>query len=136
MPFDGEQQWVRLLTEPGSFTVRYHRYYSPSFPSSGPREYWRRKVAGVRVSSLSGGNAFPAGRSLELTIAFWWPLGLFVVLTMILVYTAHPLRRRRWQREGRCLSCGYDLTGNVSGVCPECGKGVPRELRDSEEVEG
>ncbi len=20
-----------------------------------------------------------------------------------------------------CLSCGYDLTGNVSGVCPECG---------------
>lgn len=21
----------------------------------------------------------------------------------------------------RCASCGYDLTGNVSGVCPECG---------------
>lgn len=21
----------------------------------------------------------------------------------------------------RCQSCGYDLTGNVSGVCPECG---------------
>jgi hypothetical protein len=20
-----------------------------------------------------------------------------------------------------CLSCGYDLTGNTSGVCPECG---------------
>jgi hypothetical protein len=23
---------------------------------------------------------------------------------------------------GRCLFCGYDLTGNVSGVCPECGR--------------
>jgi hypothetical protein len=23
-----------------------------------------------------------------------------------------------------CLVCGYDLTGNVSGTCPECGKGV------------
>lgn len=22
---------------------------------------------------------------------------------------------------GHCQSCGYDLTGNVSGVCPECG---------------
>jgi len=26
---------------------------------------------------------------------------------------------------GHCLECGYDLTGNVSGVCPECGKPVP-----------
>jgi hypothetical protein len=22
---------------------------------------------------------------------------------------------------GHCRSCGYDLAGNVSGVCPECG---------------
>ncbi len=22
---------------------------------------------------------------------------------------------------GHCQKCGYDLTGNVSGVCPECG---------------
>jgi hypothetical protein len=27
----------------------------------------------------------------------------------------------------RCLTCGYDLTGNVSGVCPECGEPVGRE---------
>lgn len=20
-----------------------------------------------------------------------------------------------------CVKCGYDLTGNVSGICPECG---------------
>jgi hypothetical protein len=25
---------------------------------------------------------------------------------------------------GRCIGCGYDLTGNVSGVCPECGKPI------------
>ena len=23
-----------------------------------------------------------------------------------------------------CWTCGYDLTGNVSGVCPECGTGI------------
>lgn len=27
----------------------------------------------------------------------------------------------------RCLACGYDLTGNVSGICPECGKPAPTE---------
>ena len=32
--------------------------------------------------------------------------------------------RRRWDVE--CVSCGYDLTGNVSGVCPECGTPVGR----------
>src|SRR5688500_17096563 len=29
-------------------------------------------------------------------------------------------RRRRVDGDA-CRSCGYDLTGNVSGVCPECG---------------
>ena len=32
----------------------------------------------------------------------------------------HELRRRR-RAMGLCVGCGYDLTGNVSGVCPECG---------------
>jgi hypothetical protein len=25
-----------------------------------------------------------------------------------------------------CQECGYNLTGNVSGVCPECGTGVKK----------
>jgi hypothetical protein len=25
-----------------------------------------------------------------------------------------------------CAGCGYDLTGNVSGVCPECGMMIPK----------
>jgi hypothetical protein len=28
---------------------------------------------------------------------------------------------RRLRSSGYCPSCGYDLTGNVSGRCPECG---------------
>jgi hypothetical protein len=24
-----------------------------------------------------------------------------------------------------CVNCGYDLAGNTSGVCPECGTSVP-----------
>lgn len=26
-----------------------------------------------------------------------------------------------------CVHCGYDLTGNTSGVCPECGMQLKRE---------
>ena len=32
-----------------------------------------------------------------------------------------PYRRYRRRKKGLCLTCGYDLTGNESGVCPECG---------------
>lgn len=30
---------------------------------------------------------------------------------------------RRFQ-PGHCQNCSYDLTGNVSGICPECGTEV------------
>jgi Flp pilus assembly protein TadB len=33
-----------------------------------------------------------------------------------------PYRDARRAEKGLCVRCGYDLTGNVSGVCPECGK--------------
>ena len=32
-------------------------------------------------------------------------------------------------RPGVCALCGYNLTGNVSGRCPECGWRIPRHLR-------
>jgi hypothetical protein len=34
-----------------------------------------------------------------------------------------PARRRY---RGCCASCGYNLTGNTSGVCPECGTSIGR----------
>lgn len=36
------------------------------------------------------------------------------------------IRRRAFWREGLCAECGYDLTGNTSGACPECGKPCAR----------
>jgi len=40
----------------------------------------------------------------------------------------------RWFRgrkplPGHCRSCGYDLTGNTSGVCPECGSPIAPSTR-------
>jgi hypothetical protein len=33
-------------------------------------------------------------------------------------------RRRKQQTEMNCRKCGYNLTTNASGVCPECGTKV------------
>jgi membrane protein YqaA with SNARE-associated domain len=39
--------------------------------------------------------------------------------------TFKGLRWRRVEYDGtECLHCGYNLTGNVSGTCPECGEAV------------
>ena len=49
-----------------------------------------------------------------------WFLSLCVVTpTAFLFY-----RDRRRPRPGHSQKCGYDLTGNVSGKCPECGGAV------------
>ncbi len=36
------------------------------------------------------------------------------------------VRAKRKELRGACLSCNYNLTGNVSGVCPECGTAIAR----------
>jgi hypothetical protein len=36
---------------------------------------------------------------------------------------AHARRQRDFRRRaGLCVYCAYNLTGNVSGICPECGQ--------------
>ena len=62
------------------------------------------------------------GRSLDLRatwIPLWIPLALCAIPTAFLWYCD----RRRFA-PGHCQRCGYDLTGNVSGRCSECGEKV------------
>lgn len=58
----------------------------------------------------------------------------FFVLVMLLAAPFEFVRMRREDKRiiemcrsvrGECLNCGYDLTGNVSGTCPECGRVKP-----------
>ena len=49
------------------------------------------------------------------------PLAAALGLYPLFALTRGPVRRWRRQKHGRCVRCGYDLTGNTSGVCPECG---------------
>ena len=51
-------------------------------------------------------------------------LAVFILLATYptIAFIRGPLRRRQRRRKGQCLQCGYSLEGNVSGVCPECGR--------------
>jgi hypothetical protein len=44
-----------------------------------------------------------------------------------LILLAFLLRPRIRRRVGHCGRCGYNLAGNVSGRCPECGQAVKAE---------
>lgn len=57
-----------------------------------------------------------------LVAPFWLLMLLFASYPIAAFFWGIPRRRRaRRLRKGLCLRCGYDLTGNISGVCPECG---------------
>ena len=66
------------------------------------------------------------------------PWGIFAVAVWVLVslWIAYAAYRRQTEADAqknfaydrrRCGRCAYDLTGNVSGVCSECGWAIPEE---------
>ena len=62
---------------------------------------------------------------MRLYIDALWLVGMMVVLPILWLllsrlYLARHAKKLQ-MRIGHCNSCGYDLTGNLSGVCPECG---------------
>ncbi len=52
-----------------------------------------------------------------ILVPFW------MLLSCALIPTVWLWRRAGAPGPGSC-ACGYDLTGNVSGVCPECGERI------------
>ena len=47
-----------------------------------------------------------------------------VLATLLGLVVAFLIVGRQPPRPGHCQNCGYNLTGNVSGTCPECGDAV------------
>ena len=54
-------------------------------------------------------------------VPLWLPT-ILLAACPTLAFIGGPFRRHRRRRRGECIGCGYDLTGNESGVCPECGE--------------
>jgi predicted amidophosphoribosyltransferase len=83
----------------------------------------------LRAGSISSGDGkiglftYRAAPQLPLmlSIHYWILILLFLWFPVLWLLDQHhglPARRRL---RGLCGKCGYNLTGNTSGVCPECG---------------
>ena len=82
----------------------------------------RPRVLRGWLPSYSGGRIQGGKLAWIVQLPLWIPFLLFALPTALLWY----LDRRRYPA-GRCQRCGYDLTGNVSGRCPECGTPIKPE---------
>lgn len=131
--------WYRSHTQP-----LQHRYDVTLYKSM--RVYLRNGVCTLRLLDMPNKtasrtefqstltyDATPEHRSLFFNshlqgpyrvtwLAFpLWLTTASLAMVGLLPVVRGPIRqaRRRWK--GWCLDCGYDLTGNHSGRCPECG---------------
>ena len=62
-----------------------------------------------------------------LVTPHWFPILILAVLPAIWLY---KWNKRRKLGPNACPGCGYDLTGNETGVCPECGVGANEQAID------
>ncbi len=80
---------------------------------------------------LAHGGLCPGCRDHIFVLVWSVEAPTWLVATVLAVYPTvaiarGPLRRWRRRKRGACVACGYDLTGNVSGVCPECGTEIKK----------
>ena len=83
----------------------------------------------VEKARVTAGDLTPELHGVEFTsfpgfffllIPLWIPLLLSAFGLILLKFIPHR------PRPGHCSTCGYNLNGNVSGVCSECGAVVDR----------
>lgn len=69
-------------------------------------------------------RAIAKNGSLQTYVLFSMNFALYLSIVALLALTPLLGLNRYRPPAGKCPRCRYDLTGNCSGVCPECGEDV------------
>jgi hypothetical protein len=112
---------VSLQLAGSKLQVRYDRFTAArqgTASTQPPGFEWRRRYL-LHVY----GRRSPEQTVAFLFVPFWIP-ALLLAAWPLLGWARPAWIRHRRRRPGLCLYCGYDLTGNTSGRCPECGSPV------------
>jgi hypothetical protein len=121
----GGEIFIYLRIDRGTVQIR-HGGVEPGAPCG---QFVRINRWGFACEKLSD-NRYQAGTFVDRHVyAPMWSIFLLTLLypsAKLGWFVRGPLRRARRLRMRRCEACGYDLTGNVSGVCSECGMATVR----------
>jgi hypothetical protein len=139
--------WVRSYIGDGGgweWTVMGKTYHLGMSEGSAGADFRPSALSRIRITTIYDGLGihFFSGRMgssawFNLSTPLWIPATLFSLLPFTWGVLSYSRRR---PRAGCCPTCGYDLTGNASGVCPECGGPVSKtrgletgDLKDCQE---
>ena len=88
--------------------------------------FWSFLIASTPVAvALCVPNTGFTGREKLQFVEF---MMMVVMIAGVVGMVVRDLRLNRAKsNHAQCGACGYNLTGNESGVCPECGRRVPAD---------
>jgi hypothetical protein len=102
----GERRWFWRQSSPGEWD------------SGEPRTFWTHLgFQSQRVSFFHQGNTEAVDAIL---IPLWLAVCTFGLLPVAKLFIQSGRGEIRWL----CPICSYNLTGNTSGICPECGTAI------------
>ena len=105
---------VIRTAENGRFTIIWFTNAAPSSARFNRDPGWM--LRGHKPSPSWRPYVVQSPASGLVVVPFWLPF-LVVAAPTLWLWLRDPR-----PRPGHCAICGYNLTGNVSGRCPECGQ--------------
>ena len=90
---------------------RFYQFVGAPQPTT---QAWRQNFEDIYGDALAGYG--------KLTRIPLWLITVLVALVYPLIFLLARTRGEQRKQLGECEHCGYNLRGNLSGRCPECGQ--------------
>ena len=111
-----ERHWARVGVQGGVIDLAHARRIPESYGQHG----WRVPLSIFGEVSIRTGSNRNHWRYVVVRLPLWAMVGLLFCHPGVAFFRGPFLHRRRRKRN-QCISCGYDRSGNTTGICPECG---------------
>lgn len=98
------------------------KYINPNWPRKDRFGYIRTHDMCTIDALALPFSGQPDGTKLLYAIWFpiWVPTAILFLIPMFIFIKINTIKLIR-RSCNHCIHCGYNLTGNISGTCPECG---------------